>query len=806
MRQSTVAPQPTEGRKPGRSSEASRLLLSMLRPTLLGERIPADFYARNGFRFLGVPASIDASELSMQFQQFRNLLHLDPTRTREHCIRTIRDGHLDAEAILAAVAKLENPSHRFVAELFWPHLPEDEFCEIRSGRELGSPALLQRFAPDGSTGATRALRVHFSALARHCIALQEECAFLEGGPPPPDGSWKSAIDAWRRLWATDEFWQYMRERVKALDDPRVHREDVDRARADLPHVVLGLQELLAGKYSAAEDYANCVRHLALIRTSGFPDDVVHAATWNAVKRVAGTRLEDLHGRARQTFESLADKVSRDKFEAVAGPILREAHDIRALLSERLMLTDDLLEQSTFDQLAQGILDAVNKKLDYQGDERERNILFSSRVGKRLLSLPLSGKVRRAVEQSLQDDNRILYSQFYTDPSGWPTSLECFFLPGAEADPDASIAISMYRITERKIEVDRIQRSAGLRLFWDRATLLVPRSTCAMAAGSSGTAEVEIPEAEYKPAQRAAAVQLKALRSELDAVQAEITKQRTAETRAEEQRQKAELRVVEEREAARVTEAEAALATANRNEAEQIKTEEQRLESENERMATAHEPGLEAARVRVAATRERLQRGTSFLLIEIPLALLGTLSLLLMRIGPYVVIVAGALVFAFLASSVIRRACGLLAAYPLHAAARALEREKAACLAESSSRRLAIQAEAAKVTGRWKSLLSSVESEKNAILEASRQRAEELTGRLDERAGRATAEFQQKERKLRSQLVRKAKVLKESQKGEFPAYRAARKKGFKEGSRPSSVEFEMTESEKAEARMRLSLSW
>src|SRR5580658_11061936 len=93
------------GGRPKRSPEATRLLRAILTPTLLGERVPMDFYARGGFRLLAVPAWIDSETLAIRCQQFRNRVRLNAAHARHEAIQTISDEHLDTEALSSAVAK-----------------------------------------------------------------------------------------------------------------------------------------------------------------------------------------------------------------------------------------------------------------------------------------------------------------------------------------------------------------------------------------------------------------------------------------------------------------------------------------------------------------------------------------------------------------------------------------------------------------------------------------------------------------------------------------------------------------------------
>src|SRR5205807_1331327 len=209
-----------------------------------------------------------------------------------------------------------------------------------------------------------------------------------------------------------------------------------KARSELPFLILGPHEILAARYASVGSYQDCKRHLDLIAQSGFPDEVVRVSTWNAVKEVAGAKLEDLCRRAKQEFDEVKERASKATFDRMVGPMLHEAGNVRELLMDRLQLAESVLEESAFDRLALTIKESVDKKINYEGEDRERSILYSSKVFKRLLDFPLSSQVRHQIQQAIQEDNRYLYSLFNIAPGSLPQALECFFLSGAEADPEA----------------------------------------------------------------------------------------------------------------------------------------------------------------------------------------------------------------------------------------------------------------------------------------------------------------------------------------------------------------------------------
>jgi hypothetical protein len=82
--------------------------------------------------------------------------------------------------------------------------------------------------------------------------------------------------------------------------------------------------------------------------------------------------------------------------------------------------------------------------------------------------------------------------------------------------------------------------------------------------------------------------------------------------------------------------------------------------------------------------------------------------------------------------------------------------------------------------------------------------EALRAEYDKKKQEISAGFDARIKKLRSELVKTGTVKDLSEKVKFPAYRAARAKGFGDGSEPSSYEMQMTEAEKTQARVQLML--
>jgi len=798
-----MAPAPLANQAAARRPEVVRLLSTLLTPTLLGERLTLDFYARIGFRFLSLPAWADNDILAARWQQYRSLVRLDVARAFATRTGTVSDGHLDSVAALDAVAKLENPRHRFVAELFWPHVSDREIQALRKEGGLAMPGAERILSPDGATGTTRIQRLHALAVAAHCRALEKELEYLDQGTAVPAGVWEAAIKHWRELLAADGFWTYMSSRVAKLDDPRLQNEDVAKAHDELAAVILGIHEVLAEKYAAGQRFPDCVRHLRLILQSGFGEAVVRSATWGTAKKVAGARLEDLLRRTTEAFDGVKDRVDRGRFEPLAGPLIGEAREIHALLSRRLELPDEFLAQSTFDQIAEKIHGAVNGKIKYEGEQRERNILYSTLLNMRLLALPLSSVLRRKIETSIRDDNRVLYARWGLDTNACPDPTKCFFLDGEPADPEASLVVDVHRVTKREVNVDRVRGSAGVRVSYESGRILIPRSVLAEKA-KRGVVSVEIPEAEYTPRQHAAASEARDLDQQSKARLAALEQERDAAIGQEERRAGAEIQAIAKRNQARRAEAEAGLARVKQNEQEQLAAAERSGQEQRARAVAEQASPVAAARQIEKHSREMFAGFKGFLKLQGP-AIVGFSAAFWLLWGDLggMSIVLGATA-GILLGKIVRPMVAGRGQQRLLEAEHARDAALAACDAALKAGKQQIQNAFGPQRKPLEDLLAGFAREEAAVREPSRKKVEALRAECEKKKQQTTADFDQRIRKLKSELVKSGTVKDLSQKTQFAAYRAASGKGFSDGNEPSSYEMQMTDSEKTQARLELML--
>ena len=461
------------------AAEVSHLLSSPLNSRLLGIDVCGDVYSANGFRLLGVSACVEQQTVVREIGRFRTMAQLKSSSAARPSIQTGYDQRLPIQDPVRSAARLQNPRCRLLCEVFWPHVPADVFARIKAIGCIGSPDVIRALseASSGRSGLEAALLEHALAIACHNLAITAELDCIEGRSSQPAG-WDMAISAWNAVLRNECFWKYLEERAARLDDPRVCSEDVKTVRAHLPAIICGFNSLFARAYSQSGDAANCRRHLSLIAAVAAPASASQDVLISTVRMIAISRLDPVIQRANEELIGAAGKLKRNAFNQLCSPILDDAVGVVRYLIDQLGIARDLANTTEFDRLCDIILTAINTKIDYQGDNREKDILYGMLLVKRLLTLPISPHTRRKLEASLRSDRDILYTGFDLPPEMDPT--ECWFAEGEPADPDACITYQVYKITSRELQVDVIAGTGGTRVSYESRRVLVPRSARAQA--------------------------------------------------------------------------------------------------------------------------------------------------------------------------------------------------------------------------------------------------------------------------------------------------------------------------------------
>lgn len=772
----------------------SRFFDQPLDESVLDHQVGAGVYGVNPFRCLAVSAAVDHAGLSAAVSRLRNIARLRPDAARRMALRTGYDGHLGDSHGFDAVDALADPRWRILCELFWPHVSVTEMESLRNAGSLASReavAMLLK-AAHGLAGRELLLAKHAVAVACHNRALSWELAYATGHFDGRMGYWTRALQLWNEVIDSDDFWQYLCERAESYDDPRLQPADVAVLRQRAPGLILGFNRLLARAYARHGDNEACARQLTAIARSGFPAPARNEALISAVQLLVSNRLEPLILRAETPDEAAEQgstaRIPRQRFAELYEPLVHEAVRIRDYLLHDMRCSAELVASARFDHFCELVVKGINDRIDYSDDHRLRSILYGIQVAQRLLQLPISDSQQRKIERNIRHDTEILYREMGDLPEGFQAG-DCWFIPGEPADPDASLELSVYKITEIN----------AVNCRWTTRKVLVPRSRLASAV-HRGDAKAR--ETLAKRAGDPVAVRLREQIAHLEhraATEAQPIEASRQQRHAEAEGRHARILDAYERNIRQSEEAARTLVA--RYDADlrtRVAAEQKKCDDACAAVAAQHAPAIDQARAEFEECTVTFRGFTGFVRFE----LAGTgIALPAMLVFTYLGMrgagfsTPAMLIAALMTAAVFGGGLGaVLRRFLVKRLGMPLERLTAARDAETAPLRL--QAKTAIEQVRRTNLAASEPYRRTvAQIEAKRkelsdQRQYELAA-IDSEAAEATRLAQQnthrKLAELRGALEGRTTAKPEAARYDFPPYRYCRSNGYSDGEKPSDSE-------------------
>jgi hypothetical protein len=803
------------------SIDPSRLLTSPLAGSLLGVEVCGDFYARDGFRFVGTAASASHALLEAELQKFRALFKLNQAAAAKSYIRIGYDEHvrLRPDDIKESIAHLSNPRARIVHELFWPHVSEEMFGRLKQGRRLDCERTARELseAAARADGLERAIFHHALAIIHHNLAIAHELAFAAGEADWSEQHWTSALSYWSDTLASEHFWDYLRGRIEAFDDPRLKPDDVALLRGQLPGILLGFHVIFARAYARAEAHAACTRHLDFINRCALAHEAKHEALTSAIRALLSTRLEPLERRVEAELLERAERLDRQEFRRICDPVLAEAQAARAYLTDALSLPEELARLAEFDRLSEKVLGALGGKLDYTKDDRARCLLYSSLVTKKMLGLPLSSSMRRRLEQSRQRDAEMLYSGLLPAGADLPDPSRCWFVEDEEPDPDASLIFPVYRVTSREVKVDYLTGSAGINVGFERRDVLVPRSAYAKAVHEGRLKLEEIPERRLDDQCKGMLKRISYLEGKVEEAARESADERdaaisqseahTSELVAEHERRTAVQLRAEQDELERVRREVDGLIEAERVRCDHsIAEAERRAQPQLARTRLAHDRVLEANRGLRGAPRLELPVFAAASVVLWTTAQALGLWHLASWLGSVPVqsalVIALCVVLSLVAGRMVRGRRVVAATRALAEPRHAFAAEVARLKRESTQRVAKFERRLKEAEDRLRSSADAAATERYLMVEDGRRRVEKIRREYDDEIEKLRRTTAAEVEPLRARVMAHVQGKPKSAEKQFPAYVGAKAAGFDDGTEPSSYEMQMTYAERQEALSRL----
>jgi hypothetical protein len=787
----------TPAPKSGARQSARCLRLSLGTP-LLGVPIGVDVYARNAYRVLGLPANAATESVVRESGKLKSMSKISAAAARRFWIRHGYAEDFPCEEALQSVAGLNDPRQRLVYDLFWPHVMDGQAERLAQSRSLEDAVLREDLhsQADKGRGRARVLAKHGLAIMYHNLALGGECRALDGVGVGESAyteigeHWKRALSLWKETLSSEDFWQYMTERVRAYDDPRVRPEDLPLLRPALWRVLLEFNDHLA-RFFVEENASRANLHLRLICESSFPSEAVTRVLGDSAKAIANKRLAPAIELARSELGG-SQKLNWKEYRTKCDPVLGFANEVLAFLSNEVRLSREVVNLVEFDVFCDVVMNGLSRNIDYSTD-RERALLYSMVTTKRLLQFPLSSSARNKLESSLRQDRQHLYDKEFNLPDDVDPT-ECWFLEGELADPEASILKPVNKIT----------KVTAMDARWSSRNILVPRSALACDLHHG-----RVPQGGLTA--RASSPAAMALSGEIDQIQAA-----TATTVAElEVKKKAVRPDVEQQFASQVAEVENKLQQARAAMDPQVAAAREKGEQRKKAERTALDARLKAiqeAHSAELAEAERLlqnissgagagaKKGASkkpMLALASTGAILGGVSGYLLdfwfwlprSIDTTTAVLGGAALGCVLgsATALLLNGSGLKQAQARVAGVQkriAAEQESARDASKKAEARIVSEVESS-VAG-LRSGIGTIEKSMQKIQDSMRVQISGEEANIQSQIDSTKRDCEKKVKKLQDKLAAMVNPRPESIAEKFPAYKDAKSKGFSDGERPDSA--------------------
>jgi hypothetical protein len=262
----------------------------------------------------------------------------------------------------------------------------------RIGQELFAPWRTNGSGPPPGMTAEECA-AHDRAVEAHRTALDLELD--DGDRVLRDDAWYRAITLWAPLVHQDGVWARLRDRAEAIGDPRLTAADVERLRADLPDLLLGINAQLAADGHAPARQRELMRTFAARARLG-SDRVDTALT---------RTMQDVLDRIERACDEARDKAGATRSSGMTVVSQLDADALPALTTAREVLGDEHpAAVRVCDRAAETYRRCVVQHLNASGDVGDP---AAARFLRTALDLAVSPDVTSRVQRDLDEVERAI---------------------------------------------------------------------------------------------------------------------------------------------------------------------------------------------------------------------------------------------------------------------------------------------------------------------------------------------------------------------------------------------------------------
>ena len=309
-----------------------------------------DLLLRNAFRLAEMPVDSTDRKLNKRQQRIERARNLSMALPAGECPIFPVALSEDEDQLKEALHRISDPVSRLFDELFWfwPRNFGDGYND--NGLQLLSQNKVDeaiRYWKEGEHETENFVSTHNLALLHQFLALELDRGLIESetsvsaakeglfrlgsGNKTEKSSrkhWHEGFARWVMLCEQESFWQFLRERIHAIDNPRLPLESADWLRGHLPDILLSVNVGLVLRAAEQGLKDHITRQRGILDASGFEPRHIGTAYDSGAR--------DYRQRITRICKTVQEEAERDPVKA--SPVI---HNFIAQASTLLQFLDDL---------------------------------------------------------------------------------------------------------------------------------------------------------------------------------------------------------------------------------------------------------------------------------------------------------------------------------------------------------------------------------------------------------------------------------------------------------------------------------
>jgi hypothetical protein len=269
-------------------------------------------YSTNSFRVLGVAVTATSRQIKRRMDELKLAVEMGDLE-EEYTHALLPSPLPDMDDLRRATKRLQDSQTRFVDEFFWfwplnwEDSSPDQALQVLANGDRSSAENIWTEHLAGYPEAERLAATHNLAVLYHILAidLEHDCHKNETPPLPAELEqlntlWRTSFDWWEKLVDHEGFWDLMRERVLAIDDPSLSTGFVRRFRAVFPIAFDNINADFAAAHSKNGKHSRAALHIQFMQeTHDGLDDVDESLS--KVTRPLHSRIDAALNRATENL-------------------------------------------------------------------------------------------------------------------------------------------------------------------------------------------------------------------------------------------------------------------------------------------------------------------------------------------------------------------------------------------------------------------------------------------------------------------------------------------------------------------------